>query len=138
MGPDRNIILLPHVNARYNPYRGVSVQCLRIPERHTWGRSAEIDLKGVQARLLVNNGIIQRSFHPAGLGYQPPEVNSGESLPDWLKHPSAVGRLPILVHANSPTGMPRPARRYVAWAGRYPGVQILGIYGDLTKTDLTG
>jgi hypothetical protein len=97
-------MLIPQVKARYYPCRGVSVQSLRIPERHTWGRSAEIDLKGVQARLLVNNEIIQRSFHPAGLGYQPPEVKSGESLPDWLKNQSTRGMLPILacnaLHTN--------------------------------------
>ena len=76
-------MLIPQVKSRFQPCPGIWVQNLRIPERLAWGRSAEIDLTQVQFSLHVSDDLIQRSFHPAGLGYQPQQINSGESLPDW-------------------------------------------------------
>ena len=96
------LILL--VKSRYQPCPGIRVQNLRIPERHAWGRIAEIDLTQVQFRLHVSDDLIQRSFHPAGASYQPSQVNSGKSLPDWLKDRAVRKNLPILacnaLHTN--------------------------------------
>lgn len=80
------------------------VQNLRIPERCAWGRSAEIDLRQVQIRLHLDRDLIQRSFHPDGAGYRPPEVTSGLSLPDWLKTQAKSEAQPLLacnaLHTN--------------------------------------
>jgi hypothetical protein len=82
----------------------VWVQSLRIPERRVWGRSAEIDLRRVQIRLHLDHDLIQRSFHPDGAGYRPPEVITGQSLPDWLETQAEGEARPLLacnaLHTN--------------------------------------
>jgi hypothetical protein len=79
-------------------------QTLRIPDRRAWGRCVEIDLAQTVARLHTSEDLIRRSFHPADKNLLPPQVRSGESLPDWLKSRSDDEARPILacnaLHTN--------------------------------------
>lgn len=99
-----DIVLVLQLMTKYRPHPGVWVQDLRLPDRHAWGRSAEIELSKVQARLHIDEDLVGRSFHASGAGYQLAQVNSGNSLPDWLKNQVPSDMRPILacnaLHTN--------------------------------------
>jgi hypothetical protein len=150
-------MLIPQVKSRFQPCPGIWVQNLRIPERLAWGRSAEIDLTQVQFSLHVSDDLIQRSFHPAGLGYQPQQINSGESLPDWLNNLAVGERRPVLacnaLHTNfvrgngfviadgqlvckTPGTIPLDGDHYQPLDGRFTALTLSTSSGQVRKLEI--
>jgi hypothetical protein len=54
--------------------------------------------------LYFSDDLLRRSFHPDGVNYQPPEIKSGDSLPEWLNNRAAYETRPALacnaLHTN--------------------------------------